>query len=165
MNSPAMLQSSVVLFIGFLAAATFTDIVWLRIPNWISAGVAVLFLAAGMAEPRSLDWWGSHLAAGLIVLVVGMAVFAWGKIGGGDVKLLAGVALWFGLTPLPVLLVAIGVAGGAVSIVCLVLRGYGSGALLELLGMHAVVLEKGQGVPYAVAIAAGCYLTPDGLLS
>ena len=86
---------------GLLITATITDIIWLRIPNWIPAGIVVLFLTAAMAEPRSLDWWGSHLSAGLVVLLVGMVVFAWGKLGGGDVKLLAAVALLFGLTPLP----------------------------------------------------------------
>jgi prepilin peptidase CpaA len=165
MNSPALLQAASALFVGLLIAATVTDIVWLRIPNWISFGIVALFLAAAMAEPRSLAWWGSHLAAGGIVLLVGAAVFAWGKIGGGDVKLLTGVALWFGLAPLPALLLVIGVAGGVVSLVCLILRGYGSGAWLELLGMRAVALEKGQGVPYAVAIAAACWLMPGRLLT
>ena len=165
MNDPALLQSVIVLFAGLLITAAVTDIIWLRIPNWISAGAVLLFVVAAMTQPRTLAWWGSHLAAGGIVLLVGMGIFAWGKIGGGDVKLLTAVALWFGLTPLPLLLLAIGGAGGLVSIICLVLRGYGSGAWLELHGMHAVVLEKGQGVPYAVAITAGSYLMLDGLLT
>jgi Flp pilus assembly protein protease CpaA len=165
MTSPAILQLAIVPFVGLLIAATITDIVWLRIPNWIPAGIAVLFLAAAVAEPRSLAWWGSHLGAGGIVLLVGMGIFAWGKIGGGDVKLLTGVALWFGLSPLPALLLAIGVVGGVVSIACVVLRGSGSDALLEYLGLRAVSLEKGQGVPYAVAIAAGCWLMAGGLLT
>jgi prepilin peptidase CpaA len=165
MSGAALLQVATLIFVGLLIVATITDIIWLRIPNWISAGIAVLFLGAAVTEPRSLAWWGSHLGAGGIVLLVGMAVFAWGKIGGGDVKLLTGVALWFGLAPLPALLLAIGVVGGVVSIACVVLRGYGSGALLEYLGMRAVALEKGQGVPYAVAIAAGCWLMQGGLLT
>jgi prepilin peptidase CpaA len=165
MNSPALLQVATIVFVGSLIAATITDIVWLRIPNWIPACITGLFLLAAMAEPRSLAWWGSHLGAGGIVLLVGMGVFAWGKIGGGDVKLLTSVALWFGLSPLPELLLAIGVVGGAVSIVCVVLRGFGSGAMLEHLGMHAVALETGEGVPYAVAMAAGCWLRAGGLLA
>jgi prepilin peptidase CpaA len=165
MNGLAISHTAIVLFVGLLAAAAITDIVWLRIPNWISIGIALLFLVAAMAAPRVVNWWVSHFAAGFIVFLFGIAIFACGKIGGGDVKLLAAVALWFGLTPLPELLLAIGVIGGVVSIACLILRVYGSGAWLELLGMRAVVLEKGQGVPYAVAIAAGCCLTFDGLLS
>jgi prepilin peptidase CpaA len=164
MSGLAVLQAATVLFVGLLIAATITDIVWLRIPNWISAGIALLFLAAAVAEPRSPAWWGSHLGAGCIVLLVGIGVFAWGKIGGGDVKLLTGVALWFGLAPLPALLLAIGVVGGVVSIACLVLRGSGSGRWLGNFGMRAVALEKGEGVPYAVAIAAGCWLMSQGLL-
>jgi prepilin peptidase CpaA len=165
MSSPALLQIATVVFVGSLIAATITDIVWLRIPNWIPACIAVLFLVAAMAEPRSLSWWGSHLGAGGIVLLVGIGVFAWGKIGGGDVKLLTGVALWFGLAQLPALLLAIGVVGGVVSIACVVLRGFGSGAMLEHLGMRAVALETGQGAPYAVAIAVGCWLMAGGLMT
>jgi prepilin peptidase CpaA len=161
----SILQLATVPFAGLLIAATFTDILWLRIPNWISIGIVLLFLAAAMAEPRSLSWWGSHLAAGGIVLLAGMGIFAWGKIGGGDVKLLTGVALWFGLSPLPALLLAIGIVGGAVSIACILLRGSGSAALLEYLGVRAAALEKGQGAPYAVAIAAGCWLMAGGLLT
>ena len=164
MSSLAILQAATAVFVGLLIAAAITDIVWLRIPNWISAGVVQFVLAAAVTEPRSLAWWGSHLGAGGLVLLVGMGVFAWGKIGGGDVKLLTGVALWFGLAPLPSLLLMIGVVGGVVSIACFILRGTGSGALLEYLGIRAVVLEKGQGVPYAVAIAAGCWLMQGGLL-
>ncbi|MGA3002798.1 MAG: prepilin peptidase [Acetobacteraceae bacterium] len=165
MNSPAVLQAATIVFIGSLIVATITDIVWLRIPNWIPACIALLFLVAAVAEPRSLAWWGSHLGAGGIVLLVGMGVFAWGKIGGGDVKLMTAVALWFGLSPLPALLLAIGVVGGGVSIACVVLRGVGSGAMLEYLGLRAVALETGQGVPYAVAIAVGCWLMAGGLLT
>jgi prepilin peptidase CpaA len=165
MTSLAVAQAATLVFAGLLIAATITDVMWLRIPNWISAGVIVAFLGAAMAEPRALAWWGSHLGAGAVVLVVGMAIFAWGKIGGGDVKLLTGVALWFGLAPLPALLLAIGVVGGVVSIACVVLRAQGSAAVLGYLGMRAVALEKGQGVPYAVAIAAGCWLMPGGLLA
>jgi prepilin peptidase CpaA len=165
MNSLTTLQLAIVPFVGLLIAATITDIIWLRIPNWIPVGITLLFLCAAMTAPRSLSWWGSHLAAGGIVLLVGMGIFAWGKIGGGDVKLLTGVALWFGLAPLPALLLVIGVAGGVLSIVCFVLRLYGLSAVLEYLGMRAAALEKGQGVPYAVAIAAGCWLMPGGVLA
>jgi prepilin peptidase CpaA len=165
LTGSTILQLATVLFVGLLIAATFTDILWLRIPNWIPIGIALVFLAAGLVEPRSLHWWGSHLGAGGIVLLAGAGVFAWGKIGGGDVKLLTGVALWFGLAPLPALLLAIGVVGGVVSIACLVLRGSGSGEVLEYLGVRAVALEKGKGVPYAVAIAAGCWLMAGGLLT
>jgi prepilin peptidase CpaA len=165
MTSPALLQMATAVFVGSLIAATITDVFWLRIPNWIPACIVALFLVAAMTEPRSLAWWGSHLGAGGIVLLVGIGIFAWGKIGGGDVKLLTGVALWFGLAQLPALLLTIGVAGGLVSVACVILRGFGSGVILEHFGMRAVVLEKGQGVPYAVAIGAGCWLMAGGLLT
>jgi Flp pilus assembly protein protease CpaA len=69
------------------------------------------------------------------------------------------------LAQLPALLLVIGVVGGVVSLACIVLRGFGSYAILEHFGMRAVALEKGQGVPYAVAIGAGCWLMAGGLLT
>lgn len=144
-----------------LGTAALADIAYLRIPNVISLSLVVLFFAAALVSPQPVNW-GSHLAAGGIVLAVGMGLFAWGKIGGGDVKLISAAALWNGLTLLPSLLLAIGVIGGLVAVVWLVLRRSGMHLLLETHGMPTASLQSGVGIPYAVAIAAGCLLLlPD----
>jgi prepilin peptidase CpaA len=43
---------------------------------------------------------GAHLAAGLCVLLLCMVFFFCGWCGGGDAKLLAAIALWFGFDSL-----------------------------------------------------------------
>src|SRR5260370_40657845 len=59
-----------------------------------------------------------HVLAGLIVLVIGSGLFAWGKLGGGDVKLLTATSLWVGWGPtLLDLFLAIGVLGAAISLI------------------------------------------------
>jgi prepilin peptidase CpaA len=140
---------------GALATAVMTDVMTLRIPNWISALLAGAFFVAAALVPKSVDW-ASHLSAGVIVLLAGMGLFAWGKIGGGDVKLLAAVSLWNGLALLPSLVLTVGIAGGGVALACLVLRRIGLGPLLAARGFQAASLAPDKGIPYAAAIAVGC---------
>lgn len=142
---------------GLLAIAAITDLAYLRIPNFIPIALTLAFLIAAALSPRPVDWI-SHLGAGGIVLAVGMGLFAWGKIGGGDVKLCAAAALWNGWGLLPSLLLAIGIIGGLVAVFCVVLRQFGVGFLFERYGIPSVALQAGQGIPYGVAIAAGCLL-------
>ena len=143
------------IYVGALATAVVTDIISLRIPNWISVLLMVTFFAAGALAPKPVDWV-SHFAAGFIVLLLGMGLFAWDKIGGGDVKLLAAVSLWNGLPLLPTLVLTIGIAGGVVALACIALRRLGVGLLLEARGFQAASLASDRGIPYATAIAVGC---------
>lgn len=145
---------------GLLLTSMLTDIRWLRIPNLIPLLLIVLFLvvaAATALSGRPVNW-GSHLLAGGIVLVVGIGLFAWSKIGGGDVKLLTAVALWHGLRLLPALLIGVALAGGVLAIICVAMRRSGLGVFLASRGVQTVVLEDGAGIPYAVAIVAACGL-------
>jgi prepilin peptidase CpaA len=141
---------------GLLATAVITDVGWLRIPNLVPLLLAVLFVVAQILSPQPN--WLSHLAAGLLVFAVGFGLFAWGKLGGGDVKLIAVVALWHGLWLLPALLLLIGLAGGVVALACIAVRQSGIGTYLAAHGIDAVSLQDGAGVPYAVAIAAASAL-------
>jgi prepilin peptidase CpaA len=145
---------------GLLLTAAMTDIRWLRIPNLISVLLVALFVvvAAGSTMAGRPVAWGSHVAAGALVFAVGLGLFAWGKLGGGDVKLLAAVALWHGLWLLPVLLLWVALVGGALGLLCLTVRWAGIGLFLASRGVAVVSLEDGAGIPYAVAIAAACGL-------
>jgi prepilin peptidase CpaA len=154
----APIPLAILLFAALLMAALVTDVVWLRIPNWIAVSLIVLFPVAALAAPRSGSWWLSHVAAGAIVLVVGMGLFAWGKIGGGDAKLMAAIGLWSGLALLPSLFLVIGVLNGAVILIYMGIRFYCIGAYFEARGVHIVSLQPGKDMPFAVAAAAGCWL-------
>ena len=57
---------------------------------WCSFAAVV---AAVMAGPELALW--QNLVVFLALLAVGTPMFAAGKLGGGDVKLLAAVGLWF----------------------------------------------------------------------
>jgi prepilin peptidase CpaA len=164
MLTPAM-SPTLLLFLLLLGAALVWDVMWLRIPNWIPLTLAGLFVVAALPAQHSSTWWLSHLAAGLGVLAVGIALFAWRKIGGGDAKLLAAIALWAGLKLLPSLFLVIGVVNGAVALAYLTGRASGIGAFLAGRGLPVVSLQPGKDFPFAVAAAIGCFLLRADLIS
>lgn len=65
----------------------------LRIPNWLNAALALAFLPIGLLS-LPLDLFGYRVAGALLVLFLGLLLFASGRMGGGDVKMLAAGALY-----------------------------------------------------------------------
>lgn len=139
-----------------LSCAAWTDFRTLRIPNLITAAVAGLFpLHAVLTGMPAGTVFLQHASAGLAVLAGGFLLFAAGKLGGGDAKLLAAVALWLGWPELTPALFAISLAGAGVCFAVIGLRASTVPLWLDLKGLHSVALENGKGAPYAIAVAAG----------
>ena len=135
--------------------AAICDLRSLRIPNALPIGIAALFLpyaiAAGVAPLEFLR----HLSGAAAVLLVGFALFAWRKIGAGDVKLIAAASLWFGWSTLPSFLILVAICGGPLALFFLALRQHGIVAFLAAHGIASPALEGDKGIPYGVAVAAG----------
>jgi prepilin peptidase CpaA len=146
--------------IGWMALLTILwamveDLLTFRIPNTIPAFlvllVAVGSVGIGVAQ---FDWLG-HLGAGLLTLAGGALLFHFRMLGGGDAKLLAAVALWFGWSSLAEYLVLVGLLGGAFGLMLLVVRrtALASVPAWARLGLALPrVLREGEPVPYGVAI-------------
>jgi prepilin peptidase CpaA len=128
-------------FGALLVAASCFDVLRLRIPNVIPLGLVVLFALHLLVEPgvhAPLD----HLLALAVTLLILFPVFALGMLGGGDVKLLAAVALWLGMQKLAALLILVGIAGGIFALFWLAMRwlirtGLGDRRLPRSLQAHA----------------------------
>ena len=108
-------------FGALLLAASVSDVLRLRIPNPIPLGLLALFaleLVLGTSPAAPYD----HLMAMGLALAVLLPLFALDMLGGGDVKLLAAVALWLGMTKLAALLILVGIAGGIFALLWLALR-------------------------------------------
>src|SRR5436190_13187702 len=92
------------LFPALMAFAAASDLFTMTISNRISllllAGFVVLAVLGGM----SLHAISMHIAAGFAVLTIAFVCFALGWVGGGDAKLAAATALWFGFDHLVVYL-------------------------------------------------------------
>jgi prepilin peptidase CpaA len=83
------------LFLGLLALAVATDLESMRIPNRICLLIVALYPCHVLAQAAPVDWLGAMAVAGAVFLV-GLIPFAFRLMGGGDVKLMAAVALWAG---------------------------------------------------------------------
>jgi prepilin peptidase CpaA len=143
--------------LAMIVAAVY-DVATLTIPNWLSLALVGLFPAAGILAGFGPAEWMWHLSVGFAALCCGIAVFAFGFAGGGDAKLFAAGALYMGLSGIGPFVFAVALAGGALVVCLLVLRRIPLPVALISRPWIARLYQKGQGVPYGVAIAAGALM-------
>lgn len=134
-----MLTALPVTLAALLLSAGFEDVRVREIANWKNAMIAAL---------APLWWWANGLAlwpdamfqlgVAAAALVLFFGAFQLGMMGGGDVKLIAALALWFPFPAFAQLLVVMSLAGGVVTLALLIER--------RLKGREVEV-------PYGVAIA------------
>lgn len=137
-------------FLALLAWAACSDAARFTIPDAASLGLLLLYPLHVIASPAATGW-PAAIGIAVMVFAVGLILFARGIWGGGDVKLLTGVALWAGPHAiLPVLMVT-AMAGGALALL--------AGAMLYLQRWRAAAENApavaGMPLPYGVAIACG----------
>lgn len=157
------LTLAIVIVFGALAYAAVSDVASRRIPNSLPIIIALSFLIAGVAHPERVDMIGGLWVAA-IIFFVGFLGFAFGKVGGGDVKLLAAAGLWAG--PLAALdyLIVVGLVGGGLALLYLIPSIAHAMTWLRVTveqrvpALQYVLLTgdvKKTGLPYGVAIASG----------
>ena len=136
-----------------MAYAAASDLVSMTISNrlclFLVAGFAVCCVLLGLS-PAAIGW---HLAAATLVLVVGFGLFAAGWIGGGDAKLVAATALWFGFDQLMPYLLMAAFLGGLLTILVLRLRSRPLPAFAENWRWMRRLHAANEGVPYGIALA------------
>lgn len=125
-----------------LVVAMVTD--WQRrsIDNWLTALVALLAPVWWWASGYAL--WpeiGMQLIFCVVVFAIGLGLFAINAMGGGDVKLLAALALWLPGIELMRMLIIMSLIGGALTIL--------------MLAFHRWKKREGNPeIPYGLAISA-----------
>ncbi len=160
-----MINSALLLiFPAAMAFAGAMDLFTMTIPNRISLVLLALFGVVVLAAGLPSDVIASHLSAGVLMLAVGLLMFALGWVGGGDAKILAVGALWLGFENLPAFLLFTGIFGSVLTIFLLNYRGYPANAFP--LPDWALRLHRQEtGLPYGIAIAASALLVfPDSML-
>lgn len=126
-----------------LLIAAFTDMRTRKIANWLNLAIAVTAPLFWWASGLSL-WPGVAMQLGLFFGVFAVLTGLWAlkTIGGGDVKLLAALALWITPGAFLKLIIIMALAGGFLTIA----MGF----------WHVVRRQKERLViPYGVAIAVG----------
>ena len=146
--------TELLLFPALMAFAASSDLLTMTISNRVSlllaAGFAVLAVVTGM----SLTEIGWHVAAGAAVLVIAFVFFARGWIGGGDAKLAAATALWFGFPHLLDYLIYASLLGGALTLLLLQWRNWPLPAFLAGQTWVQRLHDRDSGIPYGIALAA-----------
>jgi prepilin peptidase CpaA len=140
-----------------MAFAAATDLLTMKIPNWLSIGLCVAFVVIAPLSGLSGQQMLMHLATGALVLIAGIALFALGWMGGGDGKILAVASLWIGFDQLVTFLAYVAIAGGVLAVAILAYRRVPAGAL-PLPGWAMRLHDPGEGIPYGLAIAAGALI-------
>jgi prepilin peptidase CpaA len=144
----------VLLLAAALVVAAAGDLKSRTIPNRLNAAIALGAVVYWFAS--GLDPWPDmaiRLGVAAAVFALFAGVFALGMMGGGDVKLLAALALWLPPAGVLFLLVAMSLGGGALTIAMWV---------RHKLRRSSHTLE----VPYGVAIAfGGLWLISERILN
>jgi prepilin peptidase CpaA len=143
------------LFPALMAFAAASDLFTMTISNRISlalvGGFLMLAILSGMGPQEIL----AHAGAGAVVLAISFSCFAMGWVGGGDAKVAAAAALWFGFGHLLDYLVYASMFGGVLTLLLLQFRQwplpYALAGQAWLLRLHS----KESGIPYGIALAVG----------
>ena len=84
------------IFPAAMALAAWLDLFTMTIPNKISLVLVAAFLVCAPLTGMPWEQFFIHIGFGFAILIVMVAMFAFGLLGGGDAKLLAAAALWIG---------------------------------------------------------------------
>ncbi len=137
---------------GLLITAAWQDLRTLHIGNALSVAIAVLFVGWAVvgliAGSYTLEAFGLSIACGAGVFAVGVVAFAAGMLGGGDVKLLAAVALFAGPAGILDLALVTALSGGLLGIAVL------AGAPIGPVSTPGEAALRRR-LPYGPAIAMG----------
>jgi prepilin peptidase CpaA len=150
--------TTLTLFPAVMAFAASSDLFTMMIANRVSlilaGGFVGLALVSGMSGLDML----MHAGAGAAVLVVSFVFFSRGWIGGGDAKLAAATALWFGFGHLLDYLFYASILGGALTLFLIQFRAMPMPPLLVGREWAERLHRPGGGVPYGIALAAAALL-------
>jgi prepilin peptidase CpaA len=146
------------LFPAMMAFAASSDLFTMTIANRVSliliGGFVLLAIMTGMSATDAL----LHVGAGASVLVVAFALFSFGWIGGGDAKLAAATALWFGFNHLFDYLIYSSILGGALTLLLIQFRMFPLPHVLAGRDWIERLHRRGGGIPYGIALAAAALL-------
>jgi prepilin peptidase CpaA len=146
------------LFPALMAFAAASDLFTMTISNRVSLALVAGFMVLAPMSGMGFHDIASHTGAGASVLVIAFGCFSMGWIGGGDAKVAAATALWFGFGHLLDYLISASLFGGVLTLLLLQFRQwplpYALSGQTWLLRLHA----RDSGIPYGIALAFSALL-------
>jgi prepilin peptidase CpaA len=143
---------------ALVIVAGLRDLTTMKIPNWISGLLVVLFFPTALIIGLSPVTVATNVGLAALALVVGAGMFALRWIGGGDAKLIAASCLWLGVAGSGMFLLYTGLMGGLFCLALLFARFHARPYLLDAPGWIVQLMEPRGDIPYGVAIAAGALM-------
>ncbi len=149
-------QTAILLiFYVLLALAAAMDVWKLRISNFFPAAIILLF----QGWMYSCGWNASLWQNAVVFFATffgGLFLFSRGWLGGGDVKLLTAIAMWFDFTGAGALYLFVAMGGALLSLAFIAMRRLLPSAVTQ--GGSFPGLKPGGPIPYGIAIAGGAAL-------
>lgn len=160
-----------------------SDLLYRRIHNLLIVLLLALWLVLPVSAMFGFGPWGTMgsaelfdqvaygLLGAMLVLVMGFGLFCLGRVGAGDIKLLAVVSLWMYQSDQMAFLIVTALAGGLLALCLpwlnqiehtLALRWQRLAIACPRLNIPLPVVltdQRPQGLPYGVAIAIGALYT------
>lgn len=133
--------------------AAMMDLFTMTIPNRISIILLGAFLIAAPLTGMEWEQFFMHLGTGFAVLAIGIAMFAFGLLGGGDAKLLSAASLWIGFDYLGQYMFGVVLLGGLLSVLILLYRGILPPRWLLSQAWALRLHNKKEGIPYGLALS------------
>jgi prepilin peptidase CpaA len=141
-----------VVFPLIVAYAAISDFLTMTISNIVTVSLIIAFFL--VAPFVGLGWhgFGMALLSGLVVFAVGYVCFAFGWVGGGDVKFATAVALWLGWDHLLEYLVLFSLYGGLLTVAVLVVSRFLEPLPILQVGFLSRFAEHRK-IPYGIALS------------
>ena len=150
------------IFVLAMMTAIITDLTSMTIRNRVSIGLTLGFVLFAPLLGLPLADYVWHLAVGGITLIITFALFCLRAMGGGDAKLIAATALWFGPNiSLMDYIVMVSILGGMLTLTIILYRMLPRPLLANRYAFLGTLARKDVGIPYGIALgAAGLWAFP-----
>ncbi len=135
--------------------AAIGDFMTMRIPNWLNLSIFLLFFPAALLAGMPLEQFLWHVAAFCFTLIIGFTLSMTIRFGGGDAKMMAALAIWFGWDLLPAFIAFSAIAGGLLAIAMKAWQMMRVEDTVWNGGRLSKVLFRDLDLPYGIAFASG----------
>lgn len=153
-----LVQIALLIFPVLMIFAAFSDLLTMRIANWLVLLVVAAYAVLAFYVHLSWNDIGMAAAAAAIVLAISFAFFAFGWIGGGDAKLVSATMLWVGFGLMLQYLIYAALLGGGLTLIILALRRYPLPPQLARYKWLERLHDSKTGVPYGITLAIAALL-------
>jgi prepilin peptidase CpaA len=140
-------------FPAMMVFAASYDGLSMQIGNRLCLLLALTFFPAAVLTGLSTEAILLHASCALAMLAAGFAVFALGWAGGGDAKLFAAAALWFGWEHVGAFAALTAISGGGLAL------GFVAWRVLRARFWPRLGAAPATHMPYGIALACGALLT------